>query len=667
MAYVPNILWETQLHGENDVSFGGIVSASLDATGDVLVASYEEGAGHDDCSALLKVSGVDGHTVWRVKRCGLIDYGMALDAQGNLVTTGTSGSGAVAASRIAKYAGTDGSLLWERLSPDGLQGSGITIDKAGNVLAVLTSNAGASLVKLSAAGARLWSVEAGYSAYALDTDSHGDVFVSGRMGTNNSAVWSVTKFAASDGSVLWRRVRDEPNSRPYAIAVDASGNVVATGAVPFESSGHIDSVVTMKFAASDGALRWERVHTTPGEDSGYSVAVNAQGDVAIAGTLNGDVFTARYRGTDGATQWSATYDGPRSQQDYGAHVAFDSAGDVVVVATVNVSDSLYPNSDIRTLKYAGADGALLWSYGVSSHVHFSFDRAHAAVPARDGVIVLGDFDWGSGVYLAKYGDQRLDPLNAQGLWWASPAGSESGWGLNMTHQGEIIFLTWFTYDDDGTPAWFVMPRLRNIERNIYLGSVYRTTGPAFSTLPFPSTLVNATIVGTGFIELTGADTGRLAVGLANSGQTINKTLVRQAYGPLPECRLGLAPGANYQDLWWADPPGSESGWGMNIAHEGDVLFVTWFTYGTSGRAMWYVGTFTKDGEGRYSATLYRTTGTSYRSQAWDASRVSATAVGSATLTFAAPSRAVFSYTVDGISQSKPITRESFAAPATACR
>ena len=34
----------------------------------------------------------------------------------------------------------------------------------------------------------------------------------------------------------------------------------------------------------------------------------------------------------------------------------------------------------------------------------------------------------------------------EGLWWNSPANSESGWGLNITHQGNILFATWFTYD-----------------------------------------------------------------------------------------------------------------------------------------------------------------------------------------------------------------------------
>ncbi|HEX7273240.1 MAG TPA: hypothetical protein VF420_13935, partial [Casimicrobiaceae bacterium] len=37
-------------------------------------------------------------------------------------------------------------------------------------------------------------------------------------------------------------------------------------------------------------------------------------------------------------------------------------------------------------------------------------------------------------------------VNYEGLWWAAPAGSESGWGVNFAHQGDTIFASWFTYD-----------------------------------------------------------------------------------------------------------------------------------------------------------------------------------------------------------------------------
>jgi serine protease len=42
---------------------------------------------------------------------------------------------------------------------------------------------------------------------------------------------------------------------------------------------------------------------------------------------------------------------------------------------------------------------------------------------------------------------------AGGLWWAAPAGSESGWGINFANQGNVIFATWFTYDATGKAWW----------------------------------------------------------------------------------------------------------------------------------------------------------------------------------------------------------------------
>ena len=40
---------------------------------------------------------------------------------------------------------------------------------------------------------------------------------------------------------------------------------------------------------------------------------------------------------------------------------------------------------------------------------------------------------------------------------------------------------------------------------------------------------------------------------------------------------------NYQDLWW-NP--NESGWGINISQQGDVMFATWFIYGAGNQPTW---------------------------------------------------------------------------------
>jgi hypothetical protein len=84
--------------------------------------------------------------------------------------------------------------------------------------------------------------------------------------------------------------------------------------------------------------------------------------------------------------------------------------------------------------------------------------------------------------------------NYQDLWWGYPAGSEAGWGINFTHQGDTIFATWFTYDHDRDPLWLVVTAPKTAP-GVYSGDLYRTTGPSFSAVPFNPSLVMPTKVG----------------------------------------------------------------------------------------------------------------------------------------------------------------------------
>jgi hypothetical protein len=126
--------------------------------------------------------------------------------------------------------------------------------------------------------------------------------------------------------------------------------------------------------------------------------------------------------------------------------------------------------------------------------------------------------------------------------------------------------------------------------------------------------------------------------------------------------------ANFQDLWWRSPAGSESGWGINITHQGDIIFATWFTYAADGKGLWIVmANGAKTAPNTYSGTLYRTTGPAFNSVPFDPNQIVVTPVGSGTFTFSDASSGIFAYTLNGISQSKPIMREVFSTPATVCQ
>ncbi len=122
----------------------------------------------------------------------------------------------------------------------------------------------------------------------------------------------------------------------------------------------------------------------------------------------------------------------------------------------------------------------------------------------------------------------------QGLWWRSPAGSEAGWGLNLVQQGDILFVTWFTYGADGNGMWLLMSDARLTSANTYAGAIYRTTGPAFNAVPFNPSLVTVTQVGTGTLAFTDADNGTFTYNV--NGVSQSKPITRLVYAtPVSTC------------------------------------------------------------------------------------------------------------------------------------
>ena len=258
-------------------------------------------------------------------------------------------------------------------------------------------------------------------------------------------------------------------------------------------------------------------------------------------------------------------------------------------------------------------------------------------------------------------------FNVEGLWWRAPANSEPGWGMNLTHQGDVVFATWFTYDTDGSGMWLVMTGAKTAD-NTYSGTLYRTTGPSFDSTPYDATKFVATAVGTGTLTFTDHDNGTFAYTVNSVSQT--KPITREVFAsPVPTCTTGGTPGAvpNYQDLWWHSPANSEPGWGINLTHQGDIIFATWFTYGTDGKGLWIVMTGTKSAPNTYGGTLYRTSGSAFSAAPYDPTKFVPTEVGNGTFTFSDANNGVFAYTLNGVTQSKPITREVFQSPATVCK
>ena len=273
--------------------------------------------------------------------------------------------------------------------------------------------------------------------------------------------------------------------------------------------------------------------------------------------------------------------------------------------------------------------------------------------------------------------------NYQGLWWKSPGGSEDGWGINFAHQGKTIFGTWFTYDTTGKGWWLTLiTDDSKATATTFEGNLFAVTGPPFNTIPFVKSGPSPSPIGSATLTFTDANNGSLHydVNLPSGTVSQTKAITRQPLGsaPMATCVFGgpptLAAATNYQDIWWAGTsanPGTEQGWGINFAQQGDIVFASWFTYDLDGTPLWLVATLSIIAPGIYQGDLLRPSGP--RFDAYDKSQFSANpAVGTLKLTITDGNNASITYTVqlagmaNSVTQTKIITRQLFSASGTSC-
>jgi len=109
-------------------------------------------------------------------------------------------------------------------------------------------------------------------------------------------------------------------------------------------------------------------------------------------------------------------------------------------------------------------------------------------------------------------------------------------------------------------------------------------------------------------------------------------------------------------LWWN---ASEAGWGLTITQQFGVIFVAMYTYDAANNPIWYVITNCPVAAGGCAGDIYKVNGGSPLAAIWRPS-LALTKVGSGTLAFLDVNNATMTFTIDGVSGVKAITRQVFA-------
>lgn len=118
--------------------------------------------------------------------------------------------------------------------------------------------------------------------------------------------------------------------------------------------------------------------------------------------------------------------------------------------------------------------------------------------------------------------------------------------------------------------------------------------------------------------------------------------------------------SDFSDLWWNE---NEPGWGVNVNHQREMVFLTFFIYGKDGRVLWYTGQAshvgqTPQGALVFTGGMYEFTGGSWFAGVYNAANVSGRSAGTVSFTAYLDS-ATLAYTIDGMSVTKVVTRQTF--------
>ncbi len=212
------------------------------------------------------------------------------------------------------------------------------------------------------------------------------------------ALASLSSPLRADLYPVWVDEYDPGKNYPQnaaAVAVDARGNVITTGAA-FDASGTYPRYYTAKLDALDGSRIWSVTFgtgTTRAKPN--DVVIDSEGNVIVTGNVNDDVYTVKYSGLDGTEIWHVQYDGPNGGLDEGIKLAVAANDDVVMTARSVGSGS---STDIYTAKYAKGNGNLSWSDRYTTAGTRTDVPTDLVVDGSDNIVVVGSAETASGFF-----------------------------------------------------------------------------------------------------------------------------------------------------------------------------------------------------------------------------------------------------------------------------
>jgi hypothetical protein len=360
--------------GFND-KLPAISPSAIDGQGNIIVTGNITGANGQRQLMTVKTNGNSGRELWRATHPSGVNSNnsntgntVALDTVGDVFVA--AGSSVPEGLLYAKYKGTDGTVIWSFIAAEsqstGVFGStGIAVDFQNNLLGA----GGNSVYKINGTtGKKLWASifsrqgSTNIGAQSIAIDHFGDINVGFR---DSDGKFMVAKFNGSNGQEIWHKVIATDgtlSASAIVVAVDKNGDIAAVTNSIDLGVGQVIQVV--KLARADGNTLWTAVYdgsfgnygTTSGAsntiDKPNNIKIDSLGNIVITGFSSeiGEGYsmrTIKFAGTDGRIMWNKG--------------VVTSSGGIGYGLVISANDDVITTGRCTTVKYR-ADGRTLWLY-----------------------------------------------------------------------------------------------------------------------------------------------------------------------------------------------------------------------------------------------------------------------------------------------------------------
>lgn len=229
-----------------------------------------------------------------------------------------------------------------------------------------------------------------------------------------------------------------------AVAVDASGNVAVAGKLM--GTNNLFDIFTVDYAANGSALWTNRCHVSAVDsDQAIAVAFDPSGNVFVLGLVgvSSEFATIKYSSA-GVPQWTNRYDGPVHQGASPLALAVDTNGNAFVTGSGYGGNATF--FDITTVKY-NSNGTTAWVRSYNGSRNLSDFASVIALDATGNVFVAGytpgvpnGIDGNYDIAVIKYSN------SGTALWtnqFSGPAGfNDQPTAIAADSNGDVLVTGW---------------------------------------------------------------------------------------------------------------------------------------------------------------------------------------------------------------------------------